>query len=214
LSYRLFASHHEEPAPAPGRLTALIARKNVDKGTFMQDPQKWFDSKQVAPGEVPENAIAISEALKGKYLNRSLRKCDYVTPDDLCDSADAICQWQLPEGYRAVVLRISDDDVPGVLRLVNPWTSITGDIVDILVAANHGSKHCRPCQARFEHVLVLDAKQGNETRQGTPGAPFVLLTVALSEEDAGYFEQESKAMRIEIRRSTYIRPSSLIDSEP
>ena len=210
LNHGLFANH-KEPAAESTRLAALIARKNVNMGTFMKEPKEWFNSKEVAAGEVPTNAIAVFEAVKGKYLNRSLRKGDYVTPDDLSEGAGMM--WELPEGYRAVVLRVSDDDVPGVLAFVNPWTSIIGEIVDIFVALNHGSKDCRPCQARFEHVLVLDGKQGSETTKGTKQTPFVLLTVALSEEDADFFDQEFRDMRIEFRRSTYMPSSTLIDSE-
>jgi hypothetical protein len=199
LSDGLFAGRRAGFTTETGRVSVLVARKNIDRGTSMREPRDWFTLRDLGPGDVAKNAIEAYQALKEKYLNRSLRRGDYVRPEDLSDSLEAI--WLLPGGFRSVDLHLLADDIAGGLRCIDPWCSVVGERVEIIVCSKIGAQDHAPGQLQFEDVLVLDAKQPGETAQDRPETPFLLVTVALPDEDAGYFEQDLPGARIQIIRS-------------
>src|SRR5262249_22094983 len=154
---RLIAERGEAaPADQP-KVGVLVAKKNLDMGTFVKNPQDLFEEKLFAKGDEPKNAVVAFEVLKVKYLKRSLRAGDHVTPDDLTDNGNGI-NWQLPEGHRAIGIRVNTEGIAG------GWASLPGSRVDIISTVRRSSDDDSFSQVLLSDVLVLAADGSNRTR--------------------------------------------------
>jgi pilus assembly protein CpaB len=177
MTSRLLAERGEAPPPDVKKVNVLVAKKNLDMGILVKAPQDLFVEKQFTLGDEPKNAVVNLEVLKAKYLKRSLRKDDWITPDDLADSVGGI-NWQLPEGHRAIGIRVSTEGIAG------GWASLPGSRVDIISTVRRGSDDDSFSQVLLEDVLVLAADGWNKTNDQGGAMPASVVTLALTAEDA------------------------------
>jgi pilus assembly protein CpaB len=176
MTSRLLAERGEAPAEQK-KVNVLVAKKNVDMGIFLKSPQDVFIEKQFTLGDEPKNAVVTLDVLKNKYLKRSLRKDDWITPDDLADSGNGI-NWQLPEGLRAIGLRVSTEGIAG------GWASLPGSRVDVISTIRGGNNDDSFSQVLLEDVLILAADGANKTNESGNAMPASVVTMALPTEDA------------------------------
>jgi len=177
MTSRLLAERGEAPPPEQAKVVVLVAKKNLDMGLLVKNPQDAFTEKQFTKGDEPKNAVVALEVLRAKYLKRSLRKDDWITPDDLADSVGGI-NWQLPEGHRAIGIRVSTEGIAG------GWASLPGSRVDVISTVRRGSDDDSFAQVLLEDVLVLAADGANKTRDDQGAMPASVVVVALTAEDA------------------------------
>jgi pilus assembly protein CpaB len=177
MTSRLLAERGEAQAPEVKKVNVLVAKKNLDMGILVKNPQDLFIEKQFTLGDEPKNAVVSLELLKAKYLKRSLRKDDWINPDDLADSVGGI-NWQLPEGHRAIGIRVSTEGIAG------GWASLPGSRVDIISTVRRGGDDDTFSQVLLEDVLVLAADGWNKTNDQGGAMPASVVTLALSAEDA------------------------------
>jgi pilus assembly protein CpaB len=177
MTSRLLAERGDGPPPEVPKVVVLVAKKNLDMGAFVKSPNDLFVEKQFARGDEPKNAVVAYDVLKNKYLKRSLRKEDWITPDDLADSIGGI-NWQLPEGHRAIGIRVSTEGIAG------GWASLPGSRVDIISTIRRGNDDDSFSQVLLEDVLVLAADGANTRNEQGTAMPASVLTLALNAEDA------------------------------
>jgi len=177
MTSRLLAERGEAPPAEQPKVVVLVAKKNLDMGMFVKSPQDVFVEKQFTKGDEPKNAVVNLDVLKAKYLKRSLRKDDWVTPDDLADGVGGI-NWQLPDGLRAIGIRVNSEGIAG------GWASLPGSRVDVISTVRRGSDDDSFAQVLLEDVLVLAADGANKTRDDQGAMNASVVVVALTQADA------------------------------
>ena len=177
MTSRLLAERGEAPPPEQKKVVVLVAKKNVDMGIFLKNPQDLFGEKQFTLGDEPKNAVVALDVLKAKYLKRSLRKDDWITMDDLADNVGGV-NWQLPEGHKAIGIRVSAEGIAG------GWASLPGSRVDVISTIRGGGTDDTFSQVLLEDVLVLAADGANKTNEQGNAMPASVVTLALGSEDA------------------------------
>src|SRR5262245_43573910 len=75
MTSQMLANQQNQPQEEEqDRVTVLFAKKNVQMGDPIKNPEELFVSKTVPRDSVPQNAISDPKALKGKMLTRPVRK--------------------------------------------------------------------------------------------------------------------------------------------
>src|SRR5262245_49741266 len=76
-------AERSQPAEEQEKVSVLVAKKNIDMGTLIKDPQGFFEEKQYIKGQEPSDAVTSMDQLKGRQLKRSRRTGDWVSEEDL-----------------------------------------------------------------------------------------------------------------------------------
>lgn len=178
MTTRLLAEREAAPEPEQVKVTVLVAKKPLDVGTSIKNPQELFGEKPVLRDDVLKDAISDAKVIKGKYLKRSLRKGDQVTLEDLVDNSGLV--WQLSDGMRAVGIRVSPESIAG------GFASLPGSKVDVLWSSRlTGEQDNTPfVMTLLEDVTVLAAD--DRARRSEDGTAMVanVVTLALTEEQS------------------------------
>jgi hypothetical protein len=89
------------------KISVLVARRDIGRGTLLTEPDKWFQERQFVKGEEPTSAIRRFDELKDRRLNKPLSAEQFVTAEDLL--------FEPQKNER------SDEQEPGVRKdVVNP----------------------------------------------------------------------------------------------
>src|SRR5207237_7665771 len=67
----------------PDMVMVLVAAKNLDQGTKLDEPEKLFVRKPFPRESAPADSVDDVNALKGKTLQRTVRPGSYVTQEDV-----------------------------------------------------------------------------------------------------------------------------------
>jgi pilus assembly protein CpaB len=175
MTSRLLAERGSEEETA--KVSVLVAKKHLDMGTHLKTPAELFEQKVFIRGQEPKTGLSSLDAVKGKFLRRSLRKGDFIAGEDL---ADEFSQLPIPPGMRAVGIRVNNDSSAA------GWASLPGSRVDIVSTIRRtGDDDGAYSEILLQNVLVL-AADGNRGRDGeASGAmPANVVTVALDPKDA------------------------------
>src|SRR5438309_1581689 len=79
-------SERREQQPVEEKITLLVSKTKVTKGTVIKDPEKFFELKERNKSDEPtEQYFTKFEELKGKRLKRELSPGVHVPPDALQD---------------------------------------------------------------------------------------------------------------------------------
>src|SRR5439155_12154570 len=95
------------------KITVLVARKSLEMGSILKNPNELFEEKQFTKGEEPKNGLVDLTLLKGRQLKRPLRTGDYISEDDLFEKGKVGISGMLPEGHLAVGIKVTPDSVAG-----------------------------------------------------------------------------------------------------
>lgn len=178
MTTRLLAERDQPQEPEQVKVPVLIAKKSLDMGIGIKNPEELFSEKQILREDVQKDAITDLKTLKGKYLKRGLRKGDQVTLDDLVDNSGL--GPQLSDGMRAVGIRVSPESIAG------GFASLPGSKVDVLWSSRLGGEQDNTpfCMTLIEDVMVLAADdRSRRTDEGTAMVANV-VTLALTEEQS------------------------------
>lgn len=159
-------------------IPVLVAAKNIDQGTKLDEPEKLFVRKPFPRESVPPEYIDDLTQLKGKVLQRTLRAGTHCTIADIT----AKTSIDLPVGqdgtmYKGMAIRVSQDTaVSGFIR--------PGDRVDVMVVEKqHNGK--ASSTLLLQHVLVVAineiAVQNGENTAAVKNANTVTLAVTQKE---------------------------------
>jgi Flp pilus assembly protein CpaB len=155
----------------------LVARRNLDTGFAIKDPQAVFEEKAYIRGEEPKSAILNYDEIKGRMLKRSLREGDFISGLDLLSERESLMAYMIPEGYRAIGLRVNLENIAG------GFASLPFSRVDIVATVKRGDDKSSFSQVLLQNVLVLAVDQRNDRDEAGRAMPGSVVTVALSPEE-------------------------------
>ncbi len=154
-------------------VSVLVAAKNIDQGTKLDDPDKYFVRKPFPKESVPPEFIDDIGQLKDKVLNRSIRAGTHCTMGDV-KTKDSI---DLPIGadgtmYKGMAIRVSQHTA--VSGFINP-----GDHVDVVVI-DRLREGKTTSTLLLQNVLVVAINEIAVKPDGTAGAVKNATTVTLA----------------------------------
>src|SRR5262249_53200280 len=141
---------------------------------------KDFTQENAPTGYVPETKM-----LKGKFLKRSLRKGDHVTPDDLMDERTNLLA-NLPDGYRAVGIQVTND------AQAAGFASLPGSKVDVVLTLKRSGDKDSFSKFILVDVLVLASDTVVVRDPEGKAMPAGTVTLALKQTDALKIEMAKK----------------------
>lgn len=176
MTSRLLAERQQEETE---KVQILVAKRNLNMGETIKNPQDLFEVKEYNKGEEPKDAIRDHEALKGRILKIHRRAGDFIRIEDLMSSTDpaASIAAHLPAGYRAVGLRVNLESS------AHGWATLPLSRVDVINTVRRGDDRSTYASYLLENVLVLAIDAGSQrTEDGRP-MPGQVVLFALSPED-------------------------------
>ena len=160
--------------------TILVAKKNLNLGTLLKDPEACFEEKSFTKGEEPKKAIREFAMLKDKRLNKGVTAEMFVTQDDLWDKEHDSLAGQIPAGMRGFGIRTNVEQSSG--GFVLPHSHV--DLVSVI----HGPNGETKSKIIMQNVLVLavdqDSNRSNEKNSMVPTTVTVQVTPAQAEQIA------------------------------
>jgi Flp pilus assembly protein CpaB len=176
MTSRLLAERGNAPDETE-KVSVLVARKSLEMGSILKNPNELFEEKQFTRGEEPKNGLVDPTLLKGRQLKRPLRAGDYISEDDLFEKGKSGISGMLPEGHLAVGIKVTPDSVAG------GFASLPHSKVDIFSTVRRGDDKSSYSMLLLEDVLVL-AADGSEVRDADNKAKLAtVVTVALRPDD-------------------------------
>jgi Flp pilus assembly protein CpaB len=167
------------------KVNVLVAKKNLDMALIIKKPEELFETKSYVKDEEPKNSIVVQdkegelekvlEQFKGKALKIPRKAGECVGLEDLLDQTGSL---QLPEGYRAVGIRVNME------AIASGFAALPHSRVDIISTVRRGNDKDSFAQTLLENVLVLAADTSSVRPDQNNGAmPASVVTVALTPEE-------------------------------
>lgn len=164
-----------QPAAEVEEVDVLVVMKPMAMGDIIKD-EKVLGKKKFPKNVEPKGAITDVKEIKGKMLKRSLRAEDWITADDLYSQNDGL-QYHLPDGYRAVGIRVTNE------AIASGFAALPHSRVDITLTVRRGDDTNSFSKVLLEDVLVLAADTKSARGEGADAMPAAVVTVALKPED-------------------------------
>lgn len=156
--------------PVPVKKTVLVAKMDLDIGTFLGKPEALFEKRSVVSEKLPKDVVTSFEQLRGKYLTCSLEKGDQIEPSNLVDLSP-----NNPKGLRAVKT-YAEMEVFGSGPPIN-WRGLR---VDVLWFTKDSKKGESQCWTLLENVLVLNDPEKNPRDRGPERLPDYLFVFCVN----------------------------------
>ena len=146
MTSRVIADRNQPAGPEEEKVTVLVAKQKIPVATLIKDPTKYFVEKQYTKGEEPHKALKSWDQVKGKRLNKPLGEEQFVTNDDLMDPRFTGIEGILPNGMRAIAIKVNSASV--VAGFVLPNSRV--DIIQTLRYGEHSEAN-----TILQNMLVL-----------------------------------------------------------
>jgi pilus assembly protein CpaB len=159
------------------KVSALVARKNLEMGYLIKNPAELFEERQFTKGEEPRDGLLDLTLLKGRQLKRPLRKGDHVSEDDLFEKNKVGISGMLPEGHVAVGIRVSPENIAG------GFASLPHSRVDVFSTQRRGDDKTSHSMLLLEDVLVLAADTNTSRDPDNKAQLATVVTLALKPEE-------------------------------
>jgi Flp pilus assembly protein CpaB len=176
MTSRLLAERGSAPEEQE-KTMVLVARKNLETGMTVKNPQDMFLEKVYIKGEEPKSAILKFEDVKGKVLKHGLREGDWVSMADLLSDKESALQYLLPKDHFAIGLRVNIESIAG------GFASLPLSRVDVYSTVRRADDKGSFCKLLLQNVLVLAADQSMDRNDKSQAMPATVVTVALKRED-------------------------------
>jgi Flp pilus assembly protein CpaB len=173
MTSRLLAERKE--APEETKVPILMAKAKVPAYVPIKEPEKYFEIRDVAEGTFPAKAMKSFDEIKGKQLQRPLNKDLPVTPDDVVSSETMGLGGELPEGMRAVSLKVNPETIVG--GFVQPKSH-----VDVVVVMRRGDDNS-VAKIILQNMLVLAVDVNDKTEEGKRTYLGTTVTIAAKPEE-------------------------------
>lgn len=170
LTAKLSAGGKTEMVPV------LVAAKNLDQGTKLDNPEQLFVRKPFPRESVPPEFIDDVSQLKGKTLQRTVRPGTHVTIEDVTPVAAVTLPVDKGVMYKAMAIKVQQHSIVG--GLVRP-----GSRVDV-VAVDRYTNGKTAATLILQKVLVVAVNDTVKTPEGEPNfknATTVTLAVTQKE---------------------------------
>lgn len=170
----LFLGGSSATAADTPTVAVLVARRDINSWTVLNEPEKWFKKVRYVKGDEPRDAITSFAQLKGMMTARPLAEDQPVKHRDVRKKpAGEPLASLLPKGMRAIALKMPPADANGFI--------LPGSRVDVLVSTPK-AKGKRVTKTLVENLLVV-AVDTREVRGGERATDNV-ATLAVTLEQA------------------------------
>jgi pilus assembly protein CpaB len=112
MTSRVIAERNSEQAEVE-KVSVLVAKKNMNLGTHLKNPEAMFEEKFFVKGEEPKKAIRTFDMLKDKRLNKPISAEQFVTEEDLVDKVNDGLSAVVQPGMRAIGLKVNAESSGG-----------------------------------------------------------------------------------------------------
>jgi Flp pilus assembly protein CpaB len=166
-------------APEVETLNFLVAKRNLNMGDLIKNPQDMFETKAFTKDMAPRDGMASLDDLKGRVLKIPRRAGDPIHAEDLIGDNDPSRTFatNLPTGYRAVGLRVSlENSAAG-------WATLPLSRVDVINTVRRGEDKASYSHFLLENVLVLAIDGTTNRDENGRAQPGNIVMFALSPED-------------------------------
>jgi Flp pilus assembly protein CpaB len=161
---------HVEPAEVP--VNDLVARRRVPQGTFIKQPEEWFELKQ---SRRLEHVVTKFDQLQDRVLSKDIALGETVDPAALLGKKQLVIGG-LSVGLRAQTIQVSHSD---------RWAFQPGSLVCVELTVSKGSTEGGYTQTVLENTLLLAADPLDPTKPREGSGPWTeSATLKVTPEDA------------------------------
>src|SRR5262249_53686539 len=107
MTSRLLAERGNDQPTEEEKVKVLVARQNIQAGTFIREPDKLFIEKDFIKGQEPRKAAKSFDEIKDRSLARPVAAEQWVSVDDLLRKDQM--GLQVPKGMRAMAIKVQID---------------------------------------------------------------------------------------------------------
>jgi len=176
MTARLLAERQSDDEP---KVDILVAKRALNMGDTIKNPEDMFQLKKVTKGEEPPGALGDFEALRNRILRTPRLAGDHITQEELFGDKDQrdFMAWMLPPNHRGVGIAVNM--VSGAFGFACAPLSR----VDVICTMRRADDRATQSRVVLENVLVLAADDKmRRTEDGKP-MPSTVVTLALKPED-------------------------------
>ncbi len=175
MTSRLLAERNNQPQEEQEKVQVVVAKQKIPLGTIIKDPEKYFVWKSYVKGEEPKKAITNMDQVKDRRMNKPLAEEQFVTAEDLMNPKDSGIEMLLPQGMRAIALKVNAASVVGGFVLPNSH-------IDVVSTVRSGDDSFT--QIILQNMLVLATDMTSERDPEKKAVMSSTVTVAAKPEDA------------------------------
>jgi Flp pilus assembly protein CpaB len=168
--------------PAEVFVTVLVARRSVPQGTFMKQPDEWFDVKEVP---LSKHVVTKIDQLQDRVVGKGIEKGHAVDPSNFLRIGNRL--RHTPPKERAVAIKMSQAD-----RLA----FLPGSLVDVVLTVKSNSAEEVYSQTILQNILRLNADSVNGTEGVGPWSEMVTLLVSPDEAQTLSLAQKIGTLRL------------------
>ena len=187
----------------------LIAKKKVPAYEPIKKPEDYFDEKDVPEGTYPAKCLKSFEEVRGQKLAKAKNEEETVFKEDILTAAQAGVGGNLPDGQRAIAIRVNPEALAGGfvlpgcrVDLIGTMTSPSGELSAETIMQNM-------------LVLAVDMVLNREDRQAMLGST---VTFAATPEEALRLSVATRATDIRLvlrspadKDKVTLPPSKMLD---
>jgi Flp pilus assembly protein CpaB len=155
--------------PEKPKVAVFVAKKQIEIGTPLKNAKDLFEVKMVTEGDEPKTAVKDLDNIKDKYA-KAIRKGQYFMLEDVTDEQS---QLQVPEGFRAVGVRVNTEAIAG------GFAALPGSRVDLIYHVRRGGDDETHSGILLEDVLVLGADAIHKRDDAVSAITASVVTLAL-----------------------------------
>jgi len=134
-------------APAENKVTVLVAIKKVPAFEPIKNPEKYFVEKEVPEGTYPTKCLKSFEDIRGQRLCKAKGEEETVFKEDLLTKDQQGIIANLPDGQRAMAIRVNPEALAGGFVL-------PGSRVDLIGTLSSGTGELS-AETIMQNMLVL-----------------------------------------------------------
>src|SRR5580700_11064282 len=112
MTSRLLADRNAKDTTT-ATVKVLIAKKKVPAFEPIKQPELYFDEKEVPEGTYPAKCLKTLDDIRGQRLSKSKTEDETVFKDDLLNKDQQGIMNTLPEGQRAMAIRVNPEALAG-----------------------------------------------------------------------------------------------------
>ncbi len=175
MTSRLLAERNGQ-TPTENKVTVVVARQKVSPMVLIKEPEKYFELREFPESVAPKKALKSLDEIKDQRLNKPLAEDAPVTSDDVLNKEQAGLSAQLPQGTRAVSIKVTaESSASGFI--------LPGSHVDV-VATTRGSAKEAKSQIILQDMLVLAVDTQAQRDPNTQAIVGNTVTLAAKPEEA------------------------------
>jgi pilus assembly protein CpaB len=187
----------------------LVAKKNLQIGTVIKDPEKFFVEKDFPESSAPRKGFKTFEEIRNLKLSKPVSEDAPLTKDDLLDTNATTFTVQIPAGHEAVGIRVNPELIAG--GFVAPM-----DKVDVIWTLNRGGDSQSSIILQNMLVLATDTEDGRPDDKRAKLASTVTLAAKPDEAQKLSLAASQGELRLSLRKlgddtQLVVKPTKVAD---